>query len=186
MVMVSDENSTDTSGTNHETDKAALQRRNFLKIAAVVVYGSIAVILGLPFIKTLLTPGVMKRSRFSKVADLSTIPTGTPVDIHFSAPAQDAFYHEKAPHTVWVVKAADGSVSTFSPVCPHLGCHYDWNQAAAQFQCPCHASTFAVDGSVLGGPAPRPLDTLPQQIVGGTLYVRWVDYTPGIPKKVAV
>jgi len=184
--MMSDENHAGLSDTNHKISPGTIKRRGFLKIAAAAIYGSIAVLLGLPFLKTLITPAVMKRSRFSKVAELSTIPVGEPVDIHFSAPAQDAFYHDQAMHTVWVLRGKNGSVSAFSPVCPHLGCHYDWNNKARQFQCPCHASTFAADGTVLGGPAPRSLDTLPHRIVNGALYVRWVDYTPGIPEKVAV
>jgi Rieske Fe-S protein len=48
----------------------------------------------------------------------------------------------------------------FTVVCPHLGCSVDYAPAADSFKCPCHNSVFAVDGSVVSGPPPRPLDAL--------------------------
>ena len=44
-----------------------------------------------------------------------------------------------------------------SAVCTHLGCTVQWKQEKGEFACPCHGSRFREDGSVLGGPAPRPL-----------------------------
>jgi len=161
-------------------------RRGFLKIAALVLYAAVGVLLALPFIKTLLTPHKKRRSRFVKAGKLAQFPIGQPVEINFSTPEQDAFYREEVLHGVWVIRHEDGSVTAFSPVCPHLGCYYKWSAGTGQFQCPCHSSTFSKDGAVLGGPAPRPLDSLPHQIVNGTLFIRWVDYTPGISEKIAV
>jgi cytochrome b6-f complex iron-sulfur subunit len=42
-------------------------------------------------------------------------------------------------------------------VCTHLGCVVPWTPAANKFQCPCHGSQYAPDGSVVRGPAPLPL-----------------------------
>jgi cytochrome b6-f complex iron-sulfur subunit len=41
--------------------------------------------------------------------------------------------------------------------CTHLGCTFPWNPLDQQFQCPCHGSLYAPDGSVVRGPAPLPL-----------------------------
>lgn len=41
--------------------------------------------------------------------------------------------------------------------CTHLGCTFPWNPIDNQFQCPCHGSRFAPDGTVERGPADRPL-----------------------------
>lgn len=41
--------------------------------------------------------------------------------------------------------------------CTHLGCTFPWNPVDQQFQCPCHGSLYAPDGSVIRGPAPLPL-----------------------------
>jgi len=54
---------------------------------------------------------------------------------------------------------ADGSLSERGIVdsCTHLGCTFPWNSTAGQFQCPCHGSRYAPDGTVERGPADRPL-----------------------------
>lgn len=53
-----------------------------------------------------------------------------------------------------VFKDAEG-VFAISTVCTHLGCIV--KPTAEGFECPCHGSRFAVDGSVTRGPAPQPL-----------------------------
>ena len=51
----------------------------------------------------------------------------------------------------------DGTVHAVSARCTHLGCIVAWNDAEQTWDCPCHASRFAPDGSVLQGPAVHPL-----------------------------
>ena len=51
------------------------------------------------------------------------------------------------------------------------------------FQAPCHASVFTIDGRVVSGPAPRPLDTLPAQVRQGILYVEWEQFEVGILRR---
>jgi glycine/D-amino acid oxidase-like deaminating enzyme/nitrite reductase/ring-hydroxylating ferredoxin subunit len=56
----------------------------------------------------------------------------------------------------------DGTIEAVSAVCTHLGCQVAWNPAETSWDCPCHGSRFAPDGSILQGPAvdglePRPL-----------------------------
>jgi len=42
-----------------------------------------------------------------------------------------------------------------------------------RFKCPCHASVFDIDGNVLAGPAPRPLDGLETRVEDGRVFVKF-------------
>lgn len=55
-----------------------------------------------------------------------------------------------------VVRNVEGKgLIALSTVCTHAGCEV--RVMPNSFQCPCHGSEYAVDGSVEDGPAPRPL-----------------------------
>lgn len=55
--------------------------------------------------------------------------------------------------------------------CTHLGCTVPWREDEGQFNCPCHSSFFNRTGEVTGGPAPRPMDLFPIEIVDGEVIV---------------
>jgi cytochrome b6-f complex iron-sulfur subunit len=55
--------------------------------------------------------------------------------------------------------------------CTHLGCTVPWREDQGQFNCPCHSSLFSVNGEVIDGPAPRPLDLFPIEVVDGEVKV---------------
>ena len=65
-----------------------------------------------------------------------------------------------------------GRFTAFSLKCTHMGCTVGWNDAARSFDCPCHGSRFAIDGTVMKGPAKRPLTALAVQADGTTLRVQ--------------
>lgn len=56
---------------------------------------------------------------------------------------------------------ADG-FQAISLVCPHLGCEVEAHEDG--FACPCHGSRFHLDGSLLKGPANRPMRALRLEI----------------------
>ena len=61
-----------------------------------------------------------------------------------------------ADRRVFIVRE-DATFHVISAVCTHLGCTVQWKADERRFDCPCHGSRFRADGSVIGGPAPRPL-----------------------------
>ncbi|MFH9549487.1 Rieske (2Fe-2S) protein [Streptomyces sp. NPDC051445] len=62
-----------------------------------------------------------------------------------------------AEEKVVVTQPAKGDFKAFSAVCTHQGCTVG-SIADGIIHCPCHKSEFRIaDGSVAGGPAPKPL-----------------------------
>jgi cytochrome b6-f complex iron-sulfur subunit len=61
--------------------------------------------------------------------------------------------------SIFVVHAKEGFYA-LSAVCTHLGCLSVWKPDAGVIACPCHGSSFRRDGTVIAGPAPRPLPWL--------------------------
>ncbi|WP_281233062.1 FAD-dependent oxidoreductase [Flavobacterium gelatinilyticum] len=59
-----------------------------------------------------------------------------------------------------VYRDYDNTLKAFSAVCPHLGCIVQWNPDEKSFDCPCHGSRFASDGTILNGPAKSDLSKL--------------------------
>ena len=55
----------------------------------------------------------------------------------------------------------DGTLVAVSATCTHLGCQVNWNRAERSWDCPCHGSRFAPDGTVLQGPAVHRLELKP-------------------------
>lgn len=47
----------------------------------------------------------------------------------------------------------EGSLHTRSAACTHIGCHLHWNSFETCWDCPCHGSQFAADGTPLNAPA---------------------------------
>jgi ubiquinol-cytochrome c reductase cytochrome b subunit len=177
----------DTEKRSPSADTHETTRRSFLKMMTGGLGFLIALALGIPLIGNLIGPSFQRRRLYwSKVRDIRSLPVGQPLNLDFSFNMQDAYLRERVMHSVWIIKGSSSEVTVYSPICPHLGCHYDWNPQSKTFMCPCHGSVFSIDGKVLGGPAPRPLDTLPFKVENGMLYVQWEEFKVGVPEKIPV
>jgi menaquinol-cytochrome c reductase iron-sulfur subunit len=171
---------------NQQSDPVSEARRGFLKIAIAAMTFMSGVVLGLPFVRTIIRSAPVKEAGWSEVTKLASLPLNKPTNIKFPIQSEDAFIRGTALQSVWIIRHSDTELSVFSPVCTHLGCYFGWNQNAERFECPCHGSVFSIDGKVLGGPAPRPLDTLAYKVDNGTLSVKWEHFKSGAPEKVQV
>ncbi|MFD2163305.1 FAD-dependent oxidoreductase [Paradesertivirga mongoliensis] len=52
-----------------------------------------------------------------------------------------------------VYRDDEGTLHSYSAICPHLGCVVQWNAEEKSFDCPCHGSRFTCKGEVINGPA---------------------------------
>lgn len=70
---------------------------------------------------------------------------------------------------VVVTQPVSGEFVAFSAVCTHQGCSVA-TVLDGTINCPCHGSTFSIkDGSVAGGPAPRPLSKVQITVTGTSI-----------------
>ena len=168
------------------TEQAEIPRRRFLAWLVGVMSAMFGLILGIPYLRAILNAAPLRKLSYVEVGDISSLSVGQPQDMNFQVRVTDAYLRQEVTRSVWVIKHSSDEITVFSPICTHLGCHYKWNPGTRHFECPCHASVFTIDGKVIGGPAPRPLDTLPHKIEDGKLYVEWERFKVGVSGKVRV
>jgi Rieske Fe-S protein len=74
--------------------------------------------------------------------------------------------------TLAVTRSSPSSVVAVSRTCTHEGCTVLLPAPPGQtLDCPCHGSRFTTDGTVINGPAARPLPSFPARIVGGEVVI---------------
>ncbi len=71
----------------------------------------------------------------------------------------------------YLVRRNDGGFLAVSLKCSHLGCSIAWNDNENKFICPCHSSSFDINGDVMHPPAPRALDIYEISIDNGIITV---------------
>ncbi len=170
----------------HEKNEKMTRRDFFMKVVVGALSAAAGIIVSVPVIRLIINSQPLQRLTWSKVGEIGNLAVESPVAMNFQMRSTQAYMHQEIVHDVWVIKHPETGVTVFSPICPHLGCHYMWDPSTRHFECPCHGSVFTITGKVIGGPAPRPLDTLPHKIENGVLYVKWERFQVGIPEKVRV
>lgn len=138
---------------------AGSTRRAFHLIVLNLLGAIIAVALAIPtLIYLLVPPRGRKSSGWIDAGDISRLTPGMPEEMSFQKARLDGWRLVTEKRTAWVVKGSDNKIVAFGPQCTHLACAYHFDAPTSQFVCPCHNSVFALDGKVIAGPAPRPLD----------------------------
>ena len=147
-----------------------VSRRRFYIGSIYAIWAAICAALGLQALVYLFFPPKIRReSDWIDVGDISRLTPNAPVEMTFRRNRVDGWKVISEKSTAWVVRQTDRSVFAFGPQCTHLGCAYHWEDGKSEFICPCHNSIFAVDGRVISGPAPRPLDRYQAKVEGAHL-----------------
>jgi cytochrome b6-f complex iron-sulfur subunit len=145
-------------------DEQSINRRNFLNgIAGAAL--SIASIGAAALTTEYLSPNVLFEP---------------PTSFRIGSPEDYAMYSVTllSEKQVYIVRLPAG-FTALSAVCTHLGCLTQWNPDAGLIACPCHGSKFNNEGTVLKGPAPRPLEHFALRIMpDGNLLVDKLEIVP--------
>lgn len=92
---------------------------------------------------------VADQGRWIAVTTVAAVPSGTAV--RFSTGAIEG-----------LVVNRNGVIEALSAACTHLGCIVTFNRDAGRLDCPCHNTSFGLDGSVLFQGYALPLPPLPR------------------------
>ncbi len=142
---------------NNRTSTRVVSRRGFIK-ALWIALVSISLLELASVVIAFLTSGGRKsyageRPEMKILGKLEDFPNGSVTPFR-----SDRLY---------LVRMDDGGLLALSLKCTHLGCAITWNEDSGEFDCPCHASSFLLNGEVSRPPAPRPLDYFPLIIESG-------------------
>ena len=120
-----------------------------------------------------------------RVSTLDALPEdGTPVQVPVIADLTDSWNREpNQPVGGVYLRRENDKVTCFNAICPHAGCFVAYSPERDAFRCPCHNSTFQLDGQrVMPSPSPRDMDTLdvdPEKLKQGEVWVEFVNFYPG-------
>ena len=173
-------------------------RRNVLAGLAAGVIGTIvAIVPTIPGLGFLLHPLLKKKQAgstagddFVKVTTVDAIPAdGSPRAFPVQMDVQDAWnkYPNRQVGSVFLSRDDKGSVQCFSCVCPHLGCTINYEEKAKLYVCPCHASSFKLNGERNNLIPPRSMDPLTARVNDkGEVEVEYKAFRAGIAERKAV
>ena len=147
-------------------------RRRFYLTFIYGLWALISAALAAPaLVYLLLPPRVRGGTEWVDAGDIGQLQPKIPVEKVFRRNRTDGWKITSEKETAWVVKLPDQQIVAFGPQCTHLGCAYHWDEATSEFLCPCHSSVFSLDGAVVSGPAPRPLDRYDVKVESGKLLI---------------
>jgi menaquinol-cytochrome c reductase iron-sulfur subunit len=168
-------------------------RRGFLTKVATVVCGGLASLAPVAAgVWSFLDPLRRKSASatFLPLTDLSAIPDdGVPRQFAVITERVDAWTgFPREPIGAVYLRRQKGSrdVEALTATCPHAGCFIDLEPGGRSFRCPCHNSSFTLDGGIVEpSPSPRPMDSLECRVGdNGEVAVKWQTFRAGIADKV--
>ncbi|MEA3350875.1 MAG: Rieske (2Fe-2S) protein, partial [Chloroflexota bacterium] len=102
---------------------------------------------------------------------LDGYPIGTPTLFSFTRTNTNGWERTANSYGVFVLKKSEADIKVYSNVCTHLSCRVNWNENTQEYICPCHDAHFDINGKVLDGPPPRPMDEYEYKIEDGNILI---------------
>ena len=134
-------------------------RRSFLGRISLALSGLAAAVVSVPIIAYLLSPLLEPApEEWRDLGLVQNFQIGETVEVAYDEPSSLPWAGQTSRTAVWLRRTGDRDFTAFGLNCTHLGCPVNWRAGAELFLCPCHGGVYYADGSVAGGPPPRPLE----------------------------
>lgn len=155
----------------YRSENMGTTRRGFFSRIMAAIGGLVGISVGVPLIGYGILPALKKEDiGWFKVEDAEAFEPNKPKLVPVTPVSPRDWPEEPVKQAVYVVKKEDGQFVLFDIHCTHVGCPVHWNDKAQRFFSPCHGGVFDIEGRVLAGPPPRPLDRYTVKIEDGILY----------------
>ncbi|MDO8749678.1 MAG: ubiquinol-cytochrome c reductase iron-sulfur subunit [Dehalococcoidia bacterium] len=165
------------------TNNSSVSRRNFLKYGVVGITGLISAVLAIPLVRYFISPALGSTEKdWAVIARTADVPVGKPIHVEYEQRMKDSWVLTTHRKGAWIVTQDGQNFTVFDPHCTHLGCPYTWTEepwkgegpykGQPHFHCPCHEGIYTIDGTVISGPPPRPLDRLLTKVEGDSILAK--------------
>lgn len=139
-----------------------LSRRDFIRVTTGIVGGLIAAAVGVPAIAYLLDPAFQAGAKegWVPIGNVADMQVGKPYPFSFTRVQVNGWERTSTSRGGFAIRRSDdpNDLLILNSRCTHLACTVNWHEETQSFLCPCHDAQFSMEGAVLGGPPPRPLD----------------------------
>jgi Rieske Fe-S protein len=150
-----------------------VDRRKFLTGIIGVVAGAVAVVVGVPTIGYVVSPGVKQANaeKWITLGPINSLTPGVPTGFPFSRSIKDGWVESTQSGVAYALTYDGQNVLVLSDVCTHLSCRVTWQENRHEYVCPCHDGYFDIAGKVVYGPPPKPLNPYQSKIENGQIMI---------------
>jgi len=156
-----------------KTSSPNLSRRDFSKIVMAFLGSIMGAIVGLPIIGYIISPALktQKIDDWVSLGALDGYPIGIPKLFSFTRTTVNGWERTTNSFGVFVLRKSTSDLVVLSNVCTHLSCRVKWIEENQAYVCPCHDAEFGIEGEVLFGPPPRPMEEYEYKIEDGNILI---------------
>ncbi len=151
-----------------------LSRHDFMRAAIWGIGGLIGIGFGVSAVAYLVGPALANQQTqtWVRLGPTAKVELGTPTLFTFTLQTQTGWISSNEEVSVYILSTDGREYVAMSNICTHLGCHIRWIDEQQKFFCPCHNGVFDINGQVVSGPPPRPLDRYDVKVENEQLYVQ--------------
>lgn len=160
-----------TMGSQSSRSSTSSDRRDFFKRLVNGATAAMAAVVGVPLAGLFALPAFSEpEAGWRECGPVDAFPVGDISLVPLKPLEQRDWPEDWGTEAAWVYRERAQEFVVYNLHCTHVGCPVNWSPQAQRFFSPCHGGVFDIDGRVLAGPPPRPLDRYETRIENGILF----------------
>jgi Rieske Fe-S protein len=152
-----------------------MDRREFAKIVTAFLGTVMGAIVGIPIIGYVIDPALKSQESddWISLGPLENYPIGVPTPFSFTQTKVNGWERSTLSYGTYVLRHSEieNDLKVLSNRCTHLSCRVTFKEETQTYDCPCHDAKFDIEGEVIYGPPPHPLDEYAHKVEEGVLYI---------------